>query len=96
MELMPIRPESSHGGRQEIFKILMVGGPKVGKSNLMYKLTYGTFDLGSIFNVGVEFGSLTVPANDKSYKVELWDTEGHKSLTKLMEGFYKNSIGRLG
>lgn len=95
MELMPIRLESSQNNKQDIFKILMVGGPKVGKSNLMYKLTYGTFDLGSIFNIGVEFGTLAVPMNEKNYKVQLWDTEGHKSLTKVLEGFYKNSIGKL-
>lgn len=95
MELMPIRPESSQSGKPETFKILMIGGPKVGKSNLMYKLAYNTFDLGSIFNVGVEFACLTIPFKDKNYKVQLWDTEGHKSLGKVIEGFYKNSIGKL-
>jgi small GTP-binding protein len=95
MELMPIRPESSPSNKLDTFKVLMVGGPKVGKSNLMYKLTYGTFDLGSICNIGVEFGCLSVSSSNKSRKVQLWDTEGHHSLTKVMEGFYKNSIGRI-
>lgn len=92
---MPIRPESFQSSKQAVFKILMVGGPKVGKSNLMYKLSYGTFDLGSIMNIGVEFGCLAVALNSNQYKVQLWDTEGAKSMTKVLEGFYKNSIGKV-
>jgi GTPase SAR1 family protein len=93
MELTSVNPEGQAQESSLLFKIIMVGGPKVGKSNLMYKLVYNAFDLGSIINVGVEFGCVVVPHKQKHYKIQLWDSEEATKLSSIYDGFHKNAIG---
>lgn len=95
MELTPVNPDGTAQESNMVFKVIMVGGPKVGKSNLMYKLVYNSFDLSSVLNVGVEFGCLVVPYKNKYYKMQLWDTEGFTKISATYEGFHKNAIGMI-
>lgn len=95
MEMTELKPSGPTSRESKLkFKIVILGGPKVGKSSILYKIVHKVFDLTVVTNVGVEFGCLEIAHKDKRYKVQLWDTEGQESISSIYEGFYKNAIGR--
>jgi small GTP-binding protein len=58
------------------YKIVLVGDSGVGKSNIIAKFTKNEFNLESKTTIGVEFASKIVVVDDKSVKVQIWDTAG--------------------
>lgn len=57
-------------------KIVLVGDSGVGKSNIISKFTKNEFNFESKTTIGVEFASKVVNIDDKSIKVQIWDTAG--------------------
>ena len=57
-------------------KIVLVGDSGVGKSNIISKFTKNEFNFESKTTLGVEFASKVVNIDDKSIKVQIWDTAG--------------------
>lgn len=68
------------------FKVVIVGDPSVGKTNLVKRFLQNTFSRDTKATVGVEFMCQNFIINKKVFKIELWDTAGqerYKSVTKL-------------
>lgn len=57
-------------------KIVLVGDSGVGKSNIISKFTKNEFNFQSKTTIGVEFATKVVNVEDKSIKVQIWDTAG--------------------
>jgi Ras-related protein Rab-11A len=57
-------------------KIVLVCDSGVGKSNIISKFTKNEFNFESKTTIGVEFASKVVNIDDKSIKVQIWDTAG--------------------
>lgn len=75
-----------------LFKYIIVGDSSVGKSCLLLRLLDDKFRLDHESTIGVEFGSKTLFLNDKTVKLQIWDTVNFYSLITC---FFKNK-GRTG
>jgi small GTP-binding protein len=73
------------------FKIIVVGDSGVGKSCLTMKGTKNHFEDCYSPTVGFEFFTFNIRINDKSIKLQIWDTCGQEAYRSLITSFYRNS-----
>jgi Ras-related protein Rab-2A len=59
-----------------LFKVIIVGDTGVGKSCILLQFTEGRFKDEHNVTIGVEFGAKTVKVEDRSVKLQIWDTAG--------------------
>ena len=57
-----------------LFRCVLVGDSRTGKSCLLAQLTDGRFNPVHDLTIGVEFGAQTVTINDLRIKLQIWDT----------------------
>jgi len=73
------------------FKIIVIGDAGVGKSCLTKRATKNIFEEEYSTTIGFEFYSLNVKINEKTIKLQIWDTCGQEIYRSLISSFYKNS-----
>ncbi|THF99489.1 hypothetical protein TEA_016361 [Camellia sinensis var. sinensis] len=64
-----------------LFKVVLIGGSGVGKSNLLSRFTKNEFSLESKSTIGVEFATRSIRVDDKIVKAQIWDTAGQERRT---------------
>jgi GTPase SAR1 family protein len=94
IELQPVRRENSADINDLKLKIIMIGGPRVGKSCILNKMVYNKFYLGLGPTIGVECGSIRIAHENRFFRIQVWDVEGHGGTNPIPEEFYKNAIGK--
>ncbi|CAD8149594.1 unnamed protein product [Paramecium pentaurelia] len=78
-----------------LFKFIIVGDTCVGKSCILLRYTEKLFRDEHDTTIGVEFGSQVLKKNDKTIKIQIWDTAGQESFKSITRSYYKGSIGIL-
>ena len=73
------------------FKIIVIGDPGVGKSCLTGRATKDVFNAEYSTTIGFEFLTFNVKIEDKSIKLQIWDTCGQEQYKSLINNFYRNS-----
>ena len=63
----------------------------VGKSNLILQFTHKKFNLTHDVTIGVEFEATNVEINNKTYRLQIWDTAGQETFKSITRNYYKNS-----
>ena len=61
-----------------VFKILIIGEPGVGKSSLADSFTADTFKELYQPTIGADFQAINVETNGQVNRLFIWDTSGHK------------------
>ena len=74
------------------FKIIVIGDPGVGKSCLTGRATKDIFDPEFTNTIGFEFFNFIVKMDDKTIKLQIWDTCGQEQYKSLINNFYRNSV----
>jgi small GTP-binding protein len=59
-----------------ILKFIIIGDTKVGKSSILHNFLHNKFLSNSAHTLGVEFGSKFIEVNEKTIKLQIWDTAG--------------------
>ena len=59
-----------------LFKIIIIGDSGIGKSCVLKRLIDDDFENNHDVTVGVEFGCQMVKVEDKTLKLQVWDTAG--------------------
>lgn len=59
-----------------IFKFVILGDSAVGKTNLLLRFTDTDYKPSHIPTIGVDFKVKIVTIDNKSVKMQLWDTAG--------------------
>ena len=59
-----------------LFRYIIVGDMAVGKSCLLLQFTDHKFRHQHELTIGVEFGAKTIDLENKSVKIQIWDTVG--------------------
>jgi len=73
-------------------KIVVIGPPTTGKTCLVRRFTYGTFDRVYKNTIGVDFEVKTVKWSDNILMhVQLWDIAGQERFTSVVPQFYRNA-----
>ena len=73
------------------FKMIIIGDPGVGKSCLTNQVVKNTFDEAYSTTVGFEFVTLNLKLDDKTIKLQIWDTCGQEIYRSLISSFYRNA-----
>ncbi|KZO99272.1 ras-domain-containing protein [Calocera viscosa TUFC12733] len=82
---------------QFIIKFIIVGDAGVGKSSILIRFTDSRFLANPDPTLGVEFGSKLVHLadEDKTIKVQIWDTAGAEQFRSITRSYYRGAAGAL-
>ena len=76
-----------------IFKFVIIGDCGIGKSCLLRRFIDNNFDGNYSMTIGVEFGTKNVTINNKTIKLQLWDTAGQESFRSITKSYYRGCSG---
>ena len=78
------------------FKIITIGDTGVGKTSIIRRYLFNTFEYGNFTTIGVNFSFKDVTLkNGKVAKIKLIDTAGQEKYKSLSKSYYKNAEGVL-
>ena len=75
-----------------LFKYIIIGDSSVGKSNILLKYAHNQFKAEYQLTIGVEFGAKNIDINQKTYRVQIWDTAGQENFRSITRAYYKTSV----
>ena len=78
-----------------IFKIIIIGDCKVGKSCLQLRFTQDIFKYNHDVTIGVEFGNKIINLDNEDIKLQIWDTAGQESFRSITKNYYRKTSGCL-
>mmetsp|Transcript_6551 Transcript_6551/g.9524 ORF Transcript_6551/g.9524 Transcript_6551/m.9524 type:complete len:212 (-) Transcript_6551:46-681(-) len=78
-----------------LFKYIIIGDTGVGKSCLLLRFTEDTFLKAHELTIGVEFGTKLIKVQDKSIRLQIWDTAGQESFRSITRSYYRGACGAL-
>jgi len=77
-----------------LFKLLIIGNEKVGKTSICNRLGERFFDPVYDQTIGVEFSTCyTHIYNQISIKCQLWDTSGKREFSPIIDSYYRGVAG---
>lgn len=72
------------------FKLVFLGDQSVGKSSIISRYVYDTFENSSHPTIGVDFVVKSVYSGDNTYKIHFWDTAGQERFKSLIPSYIKD------
>lgn len=72
------------------YKVVFVGDQSVGKSSLIARYVYDTFDQGTSPTIGVDFMVKSIYSGGNTYKIHFWDTAGQERFKSLIPSYVKD------
>ncbi|KAI4333163.1 hypothetical protein L6164_018003 [Bauhinia variegata] len=82
-------------GIDYMFKVVMIGDPSVGKTQLLSRFAKDEFKINSRATIGVEFQSKTVVIDHKTIKAQIWDTAGQERYQAITSAYYRGATGAM-
>lgn len=76
-----------------LFKIIVVGDPSVGKTQLMNRLLFDQFDINTRPTLGIDFLKKDLEIGNKTIRLNMWDTAGQERYKAINQNFYSNAHG---
>ncbi len=73
------------------FKIVFLGNQNVGKTSLIHRFIYETFEDNYQATIGIDFMSQKMHIEDKVVILNLWDTAGQERFKSLIPSYIKDS-----
>ena len=67
---------SSSTGKLRKYKLVFIGDQSVGKTSIISRFMYDTFDTHYASTIGIDFVSKSVPIDRGTVRLQLWDTAG--------------------
>jgi len=80
-------------GYQHLFKVIIVGAGKVGKTSLTIRFAEDRFRESYLPTLGVDFLTKNLTINEKKIKLQLWDTGGQEFVISLLPFYYTGAHG---
>jgi len=78
-----------------LFKYIIIGDTGVGKSCLLLQFTDKRFQPIHDLTIGVEFGARSIQVDNKTIKLQIWDTAGQESFRSITRSYYRGAAGAL-
>lgn len=73
------------------YKLIVLGDAGVGKTSIINRKTYNTFDTTMPMTVGVSNCSIFEKVKGKKVELKVWDTAGQEQYSSLIPMFSRNS-----
>ena len=67
----------------------------VGKTSLITRFMYDSFDAAYQATIGIDFLSKTMYLEDRTIRLQLWDTAGQQRYRAITHAYYKGASGSL-
>ncbi|RZC34994.1 Ras and/or Nfu N domain containing protein [Asbolus verrucosus] len=78
-------------GVEQKYKLVFLGEQSVGKTSIITKFMYDSFDTAYQATVGIDFLSKTMYLTDKTVRLQLWDTAGQERFRSLIPAYIRDS-----
>ena len=78
-----------------VMKIVIVGDTSVGKTNLLLRYCKDTFSTDTKATIGIDFFTKDILIQERSIKVQFWDTAGQEKYQSISHTYYKMVSGVL-
>jgi len=79
----------SHSTRK--FKLVFLGDQSVGKTSIITRFMYDTFDSTYQPTIGIDFLSKTIDLENKTIPLQIWDTAGQERFRSLIPSYIRDS-----
>lgn len=76
-----------------LFKLLLIGNSGVGKSCMLMRYAENTFTSNFYNTIGVDFKIKTINLDNKSIKLQIWDTAGQDRFRTITCSYYRGAHG---
>ncbi|KAF2892602.1 hypothetical protein ILUMI_13571 [Ignelater luminosus] len=73
------------------FKLVFLGEQSVGKTSLITRFMYDSFDTTYQATIGIDFLSKTMYLEDRIVRLQLWDTAGQERFRSLIPSYIRDS-----
>ncbi|OQU94577.1 small GTP-binding protein domain-containing protein isoform 6 [Cladophialophora immunda] len=73
------------------FKLVFLGEQSVGKTSLITRFMYDSFDTTYQATIGIDFLSKTMYLEDRTVRLQLWDTAGQERFRSLIPSYIRDS-----
>jgi len=78
-------------GQLRKFKLVFLGEQSVGKTSLITRFMYDSFDNTYQATIGIDFLSKTMYLEDRTVRLQLWDTAGQERFRSLIPSYIRDS-----
>mmetsp|Transcript_24091 Transcript_24091/g.63544 ORF Transcript_24091/g.63544 Transcript_24091/m.63544 type:complete len:209 (-) Transcript_24091:25-651(-) len=82
---------SGAGGGPQKFKVVLLGDEAAGKTSLVRRYMYDTFEDSIQATIGMDFQSKTVYLQDRTVRLQLWDTAGQERFRSLIPSYIRDA-----
>lgn len=82
---------SEYSSAMRKFKLVFLGEQSVGKTSLITRFMYDTFDGNYQATIGIDFLSKTMYLDDRTVRLQLWDTAGQERFRSLIPSYIRDS-----
>jgi len=86
----PVASDFAHAALRK-FKLVFLGEQSVGKTSLITRFMYDTFDNTYQATIGIDFLSKTMYLEDRTVRLQLWDTAGQERFRSLIPSYIRDS-----
>eukprot|EP00981_Chlorochromonas_danica_P000578 scaffold131_cov174-Ochromonas_danica.AAC.15 len=73
------------------YKLVFLGDQGVGKTSIITRFMYDTFDKNYQATIGIDFLSKTMYLEDRTVRLQLWDTAGQERFRSLIPSYIRDS-----
>lgn len=77
------------------YKLVFLGEQAVGKTSVIQRFMYDTFDNNYTATIGIDFLSKTMYLEDRTVRLQLWDTAGQERFRSLIPSYIRDSSGAI-
>jgi len=85
----------SRSDKGTVAKILVIGDVATGKTSMIQRYVYKTFDPNHNATLGVDFALKRVRVEDSLLNVQLWDIAGQERFIGLAPTYYKHAVAAI-
>jgi len=78
-----------------VIKIVITGDSGVGKTNLITRYVYDSFNEFSNPTVGLDFALKNTIVAGQNISCQIWDTAGQEKMKSIASAYYKNANGSI-
>lgn len=77
------------------YKLVFLGEQAVGKTSIITRFMYDTFDSNYQSTIGIDFLSKTLYLEDGPVRLQLWDTAGQERFRSLIPSYIRDSAAAI-
>ena len=79
------------------YKVVLIGGPSVGKSAIFRRYMQGDYSDNSKVTMSASYmeTQVDIPGNQKPVKIQLWDTAGSERFKSINRIYYRDAAAAI-